>query len=168
MPFVSCGRSLEGVPLPELIEAIRIDPTAEPPDWSSDRKDKYAQDYFGAAVIQAKQEAIVGYSDKKPVWDLLEQHRREAKVCWYYKRYLCRLMFRVDFERTDMLARELLVPTPAPRETSDLSEREMMLDAILDDHFTEYRQLIKELYFEKWPKKVNGVSDLMELSIFIS
>ena len=82
-------RVLEGVPIPELIEAIRINPTAEAPDWNSDRNDKYAQDYFGAAVIQAKQEAIAEYSDKKVVWDLLEQHRREAKVCWLYKEYLC-------------------------------------------------------------------------------
>jgi len=151
---------LEGVPLPELIDAIRINPTAEPPNWSSDRKDKYAQDYFGAAVIQAKQEAFVGYPDKKAVWDLLEQHRREAKVCWPYKAYLCSLMFSVDFERTDKLARELLVSAPAPKDTSELFEREEMLEAMLKDHFSACRQLIKDLYFVSWPQKVNGATDL--------
>ncbi|MBK8478523.1 MAG: hypothetical protein IPL39_20230 [Opitutaceae bacterium] len=150
---------LAGIPMDQLVAAMRIDPSIPPPKWIEDRE-KYTQDYFGAAVIQAKRDALVGHSNKAAVWDLLEQHRREAKVCWPYKEYLCRLMFAVDFERTDKLAKELLLSVTVPKDEHDLFEREEMLTAILKDQFPTYRQMIKDLYFVTWPQKLNGASDL--------
>ena len=152
---------LAEVPLPELLHAMQLSAASIPADWGKvlRYRDQLDDGFFAAAALQSREAAIAAHLDKNLVWDLLELQRREAKVCGSYDEYLCRLLFRVDFGRTDNLARDMLLAAPPPKDVDDLFDRCHMLEAMLKDHFTEYRQLIKDLYFVGWPQKVNGARD---------